>query len=247
MAKLAFDELNEFGKDGLLDLIEQSNREFKRKPASSQKRSLPYNEFFGDMLLEPEEIERRMRMAEDLDYVFLFLFAWLAINNGIGDIAYTKLYKEIEQKYGDAIEPYLWSNDSAFEYAARGYMSRQIRHIVDNTEKNLDDAYFFSEDRAEGVAENQTNGVANCEEFFDADANGATTKTWRTMLDNKVRDTHQEMEGVTIPAGEVFTVGDSEMLYPGDDSFGADASELANCRCTVEYGYDEIDLDDYYE
>lgn len=58
-------------------------------------------------------------------------------------------------------------------------------------------------------------------------------KTWSTMLDEKVRDSHQFLEGVTIGLDEKFTsVSGFEAYAPG----GFDAPEEdCNCRCELVY------------
>lgn len=54
---------------------------------------------------------------------------------------------------------------------------------------------------------------------------------WLSMRDDKVRDTHREADGQVVRYGDLFDVGGSQMQFPGDDSHGADVSEIANCRC----------------
>ena len=93
---------------------------------------------------------------------------------------------------------------------------------------------WLSRDRANLIALNDANWKWNNEEFFDAKEK-YRTKIWPTALDEKVRMTHIVMEGVEKPINEYFHVGASEMLFPLDTSRNASMSEIANCRCTVEY------------
>ena len=93
---------------------------------------------------------------------------------------------------------------------------------------------WLGQQRANLIALNEANWKWNNEEYFEAvDEN--RTKIWHTALDEKVRMTHITMEGVEIPIDEPFHVGSSLMQYPLDTSLGADISEIANCRCSVEY------------
>ena len=55
------------------------------------------------------------------------------------------------------------------------------------------------------------------------------------MRDERVRDTHAEIDGVTIPINDAFVVGNSLMDYPMDTSYGADLEEVINCRCGCIY------------
>lgn len=81
------------------------------------------------------------------------------------------------------------------------------------------------------VAETEAHRMYMTSAFETAKANGATTKTWRTALDLKVRDTHDDLENVTIPIDTEFVTfdGDSAM-YPGGF---ATAQNNANCRCDL--------------
>ena len=93
---------------------------------------------------------------------------------------------------------------------------------------------WLGQERANLIALNEANWKWNNEEFFDAKSK-KKTKTWLTALDERVRFTHIALEGVTIQVDELFHVGNSLMLFPLDWSHGADANEIINCRCSVEY------------
>lgn len=63
-------------------------------------------------------------------------------------------------------------------------------------------------------------------------------KQWITMRDSKVRDTHQEMEGVSVSSKDNFQVpilkgGSEPMRIPGDRL--ASIGNWINCRCTIRY------------
>lgn len=70
------------------------------------------------------------------------------------------------------------------------------------------------------------------EALFEAGKKGgATQKTWHTMLDPRVRDSHDYLEGVTVGIDEEFyTYNGNHTYYPGQ--FGV-AEEDINCRCWV--------------
>lgn len=61
------------------------------------------------------------------------------------------------------------------------------------------------------------------------------SKTWVTAHDNRVRSSHAALNGVTVPYDEPFQAEGGRLLFPGDDSLGADAGEIINCRCAVLY------------
>ena len=69
----------------------------------------------------------------------------------------------------------------------------------------------------------------------DAEDNGqvkpSVMKTWQTMLDDRVRDTHEYLEGMTIPVNRRFYTYDGDSaLYPGDFS---NPANVINCRCRI--------------
>ena len=107
--------------------------------------------------------------------------------------------------------------------------------VVDSTMRNQDDAYFFSEDRATLIAENEANSIWNDSEYQDAILTGKTRKTWNAIMDRRTRDTHRDINGASVPIEEPFLVGDSMMMYPRDESMGASAEEIVNCRCWATY------------
>lgn len=61
---------------------------------------------------------------------------------------------------------------------------------------------------------------------------GATTKTWVTMQDSKVRDTHDYLFGETIPIDENFYTYDGD--YAKTPSGFTRAENNVNCRCYIE-------------
>ena len=95
--------------------------------------------------------------------------------------------------------------------------------------------YWLSITRATMIARNEANTFLNYTDFTDAKDRGKTVKTWWAMPDNKVRETHVEVEGQTIGIDEYFRVGNSQMRFPHDWVSSPDPKEVINCRCAVEY------------
>lgn len=61
---------------------------------------------------------------------------------------------------------------------------------------------------------------------------GSTSKRWRTMMDDRVRDTHDYLEGMVVPFNERFYTYDGDSAdYPG--GFALPENNV-NCRCVVE-------------
>ena len=61
-------------------------------------------------------------------------------------------------------------------------------------------------------------------------------KQWIATLDDRTRDTHQKLDGQTVPVKEAFHVGTkhgtAQIRYPGDPS--ASPALVYNCRCTMK-------------
>lgn len=59
------------------------------------------------------------------------------------------------------------------------------------------------------------------------------TKTWRNMRDERSRDNHKHLDGVTIPLDEHFNLGHGrKTLIPAKSGY---ADEDINCRCYLRY------------
>ena len=56
-------------------------------------------------------------------------------------------------------------------------------------------------------------------------------KTWNAVLDEKTRGSHADADGQTVEASDVYTVQGQSLNFPGDDSLGASADNIINCRC----------------
>ena len=107
--------------------------------------------------------------------------------------------------------------------------------IEDMMKQEAVEEYWLSIHRAENIAQNESNTFMNYSDFLDAKERGYTKKTWLTMLDDKVRDTHEDVEGQTVGIDEFFHVGGSEMRFPHDWEQSPDPKEVINCRCAVDY------------
>lgn len=81
------------------------------------------------------------------------------------------------------------------------------------------------------IAETETHRIANTAALETARRGGATQKTWVTMLDDRVRETHDYLEGVTVGIDDEF------ITYDGDRASAPGLFTLAqnnvNCRCEL--------------
>lgn len=83
------------------------------------------------------------------------------------------------------------------------------------------------------LAETESHRIFSDGQWDCATVGGATKKTWLTMRDDRVRESHWYLDGLTVGINDYFyTLSGDRTLYPGE--FGV-ASEDVNCRCYVKY------------
>lgn len=81
------------------------------------------------------------------------------------------------------------------------------------------------------IADTEMHRIANTAALDTAKRAGARNKTWVTMMDDRVRDTHDYLEGETVDIDDDF------YTYDGDHASAPGLFELAennvNCRCEL--------------
>jgi hypothetical protein len=83
------------------------------------------------------------------------------------------------------------------------------------------------------IAETETHRIANTAALDTAKKAGARSKTWVTMLDDRVREQHEWLEGVTVGIDEDFYTDDGDHASaPGLFEF---AQNNVNCRCELVF------------
>ena len=81
------------------------------------------------------------------------------------------------------------------------------------------------------IADTEMHRIANTAALDTAKKAGAKRKTWVTMMDDKVRDTHSPLEGVSAPIdGEFVTWDGDKAQAPG--LFSLPQNNI-NCRCEL--------------
>lgn len=94
--------------------------------------------------------------------------------------------------------------------------------------------------RATMIARTEVVAASNLGNRAGAKATGLPlTKEWLASPGGRTRDTHAAA-GSTYSADPIglddpFVVGGAQLMFPGDSSMGAPASEVVNCRCTEVY------------
>lgn len=103
--------------------------------------------------------------------------------------------------------------------------------------------------RGENIARTETITAFNAareEAFRQAIASGAIAAenvdtSWGATGDGRTRHTHRAMNGQKRKFGMPFlSPSGARLMFPGDNSLGAGAEEVINCRCTKLYRVDNI-------
>ena len=180
-------------------------------------------DFFDEM--DVEYVEQRTQMAISLERIVQDVLL-LAL---VGEVTREELIEQLIEEYSQAI----LANGYKPNYA---HIERVAETLVDNTLEDIDNPYMTSTDRFIVIACTEANNAANYSEYKDALEEGMTEKVWHTMRDNKVRKTHEMIDGMIIGITDLFIVGDAEMRFPCDEELAFNyPEETVNCRCTVTY------------
>lgn len=191
-------------------------------------------DYFGAMDLTKEQIEQRIEYAYGAFTIYDLILIMFLTMQEYNDIDEDYLKTTFIERITSLIAGFATPDDYLINYAIT-----TADDFIDTTIRNQDDIYTTSEDRALFNAEQGANAVLNYIDYQIAVELGETYKTWKTENDNKVRATHQELNGKKIAIDKLFDVGGVKMRFPMDSKYGLNserfAKETVNCRCTVKY------------
>lgn len=193
-------------------------------------KSIPYEEYFDEMELSRFQKKRRKDLAERIEQGVLVVFSFIEIMREYKAVNKVRAFDMLNQYYTEAVKEFMVVDDYL-----ELYIKQISEDIVEETFKNEDDEYYTSEDRAVIISENEANTTINYDEFQQAILTGKTRKRWKTKPDNRVRDAHYEVSGQELNIDEPFLVGDDLMQFPKDMTYKPSASNVINCRCSIEY------------
>lgn len=193
-------------------------------------RSMPFDQFFGEMGISQEQKDRRIDTAEDIKAFVLIALQEMYYEMHEGDYGEYSPTETIRNGYRSLIDRLAIPLTVMFEALHPDELATEVVSVTMN---HPEDPYFFSEDRATLIAENEANSIWNDSEYQDAILTGKTHKTWVAMKDKRTRDTHRAVDGTTLRIDEYFQVGEAMLLYP---RMGCEyPEEVVNCRCTLIY------------
>ena len=199
--------------------------------------SEPYEDYF-DIDLTEEEKNARITLARMLEegFTMSLMYAFYLLKSG-GQMDWESFQSQLRIDFQDSIEEVGYEVDDEmmdhiFMFAAL-VSDTTAEHMADVDDLSLEDLYFLSEDRSIFMAEDESHGVSEYEEFLQAMLSGKRTKTWKSMKDSRVRKTHVIADEQTVPINQMFMVGGYEAMYPKDDRLPG--KEKIGCRCHALY------------
>lgn len=202
--------------------------------SESKRKSKPYDEYFGEMDLSTSQRIERIDFSEDFEESILFVLslALTMLENGEESVDKEYLKSVLISRYTEIALIYL--ETSKLDAYMTGYINDFSENIIAATFNNQEDSYYFSDDRAMFISEDEANTTLNYKDYKKAVLSGKKNKTWVDIGDNRERKTHLAVGGRTIPIKEDFLVGGYPMKYPKDTS-RAPGKEYINCRCSIKY------------
>jgi hypothetical protein len=109
---------------------------------------------------------------------------------------------------------------------------------TEDLKRGIERITTFSEQRADTIARTEMNAAFVNGAYQGEVAlgeHGPVWKEWLPVGDARTRPEHLAMEGVIVPFGDDFIVGDEPMAHPLAD--GASAGNVVNCRCDTLFYY----------
>lgn len=209
--------------------------------------SEPIDGYFEPMRITRAQKDKRVALAYDLEEVVkgLLIDAFYARKYGVV-LSFDELNQlnrqrtravnldnplvRAREEYIDAVGEYIEVTDDVIDH-----IDDLIIQLMLVIARHPDDPFYYSNDRARAVAENDSNTIWNGSEYEDAIRIGKTKKTWHTIMDGRERDSHAEMNGVTVGINELFELRGGLMAYPRDLTYDPSMEEVSNCRCSCSY------------
>lgn len=165
---------------------------------------------FGDARLEDHKEEKEDIIDELLD---LFLLAY-AMGNSV-------TRENLSSSYEPSLDDVMGVVDAK---------------VAGKTWRERVEEYFSSGGTGADIAriaDTETHRIANTAALDTARYAGAKNKTWVTMMDDRVRDSHDYLLGQTVGIDEDFYTWDGAHA-PAPGMFGI-PEEDCNCRCECEF------------
>ncbi len=216
----------------------------------------------------PDDAMQRALKAIDsfeADWTKLLAAVYAAVGNTFGQQTYDAIQDAVPAKQKAAFPIDIWKQ--AILNWLGLYAGQKITNILDTTRQQVRDELKAGVDAGESIlqlakriqslfsgpnAKNRSRLIAVTEVIsasnLGSQAAARSTglrleKEWIATPDSHTRETHAAADGQRQPLDTPYTVGGASLMFPGDSSLGAPASELCNCRCTEGYHTDDEEGD----
>ena len=157
------------------------------------------------------------------------------------DVAISRI--SVDEAIDDVLDVLIvgWANGLEYAASVLGGSYLDYTDLQESLEKRIDGKNYadrvrehFENGDVDGiirVADTESHRLYNESVFESAKRSGKEVyKTWVTMGDDKVRDPHVLLDGVTIPLDELFYTDGVGAKAPG--MFGVPELDI-NCRCII--------------
>lgn len=212
-------------------------------------------QYFDEMNILKDDKLRRINTAKEFINALVDFFTAQFMNLLSGIFLYEKSSSDYENELMDLY--FAMASEYQYDTEVREKAYRFAKYIQEATERavanaNGNDKYkisrmtggmmneedvpksvkrMFSDVRATEIALNETNWIYNWINHQNLVDKKQNTHTWVSMRDERVRVSHWEADGQTVPINEPFIINGYKMMFPLDDSMGAPIDEIINCRC----------------
>ena len=194
-----------------------------------------YAEYFGVMDLPDEEIEERIELANKFETIFNFILALILADSKNEELQDKHYYTNIlYTKYSNVVSAYYNGKYNDDEYVIL-ITEKHIDSIIEETIINIHTEYYTSVTRSMNISANESNSIADYNQFVSMVEQGYTKKAWKTTIDGKERKIHKDANNQTVNIQEPFIVGGEKLMFPHDESLGASEKNIIHCRCAAKY------------
>ena len=126
-------------------------------------------------------------------------------------------------------------NRSVFRVIADKTWEQRVSEYLDDETGTVDDIIRVVDTDMNRIYNDSILNVGERAEDEEPEDGGTVKptvmKTWVTMADDRVRDTHQYLEGMSVPVNSrFFTYDNDSARYPGDFT---DPQNNCGCRCRI--------------
>lgn len=192
-------------------------------------------QLYGALSVKPKQMS---------DFVFdLLIMAYVFGYDAVNETLKTSVKPQTEKEYEVIFKEIAGKTfeQRVYEYSIEGNVENIIRVAETDMARIYNQAVLDAAHAAQEAARRQKQqeqaqqtveeGGGQVEEGTAYDGS-PLSKTWVTMLDEKVRDTHQYLEGMTVPLDDEFYTYDGDHAQaPG--GFTA-AQNNVGCRCQLD-------------